>query len=568
MMEYIIIPSIVLLAFLVVGFIYRRKHNSVIERLEKEKLHIQNKPIFEELTKVKALNMNGQTEEMFERWRSKWTEVMDVDMPKIDSLFFDAEDNVDRFRFKKAANIEWEIEEYIKKCDKDMSKILVELDELIGSEEKNTIEIEQLKEYYRSARKTLLAHQYSFGPAVSALEKRLEQFTPKFEEFNVLTSEGNYLQAREIVIALTVESQDIFNLLSEIPTLLTEIQVEIPGSIQELRSGQREMESQSYYLRHLEMTEALDDIEDELQKLKEMLSALEVNAVKPRVEAINDKIDNFYDLLEKEVIAKKFVDQNCERLNQIISDVLEATKDVSIETAYVQQSYRLSEMESDIPKQGLKQLESLKKRYALLVTRVLEEKSAYSSLQEELLEISEEIEQIQDAQEQFSNTLKNLRIDENKTRAQLDDLRKLLHDTDRLLHKANIPGIPEEMDARLEEAEEHIYVVIQSLQVVPLNMETVHENLRMAEKCIADVNNRAKEIIENVVLIERIIQYGNRYRATNPKMNLRLLEAEEAFHQFRYTKALDDAATAVEEVEPGAMKRIQVLVQEEDMFVK
>lgn len=567
-MEYIIIPSIVLLAFLVVGFIYRRKHNSVIERLEKEKLHIQNKPIFEELTKVKALNMNGQTEEMFERWRSKWTEVMDVDMPKIDSLFFDAEDNVDRFRFKKAANIEWEIEEYIKKCDKDMSKILVELDELIGSEEKNTIEIEQLKEYYRSARKTLLAHQYSFGPAVSALEKRLEQFTPKFEEFNVLTSEGNYLQAREIVIALTVESQDIFNLLSEIPTLLTEIQVEIPGSIQELRSGQREMESQSYYLRHLEMTEALDDIEDELQKLKEMLSALEVNAVKPRVEAINDKIDNFYDLLEKEVIAKKFVDQNCERLNQIISDVLEATKDVSIETAYVQQSYRLSEMESDIPKQGLKQLESLKKRYALLVTRVLEEKSAYSSLQEELLEISEEIEQIQDAQEQFSNTLKNLRIDENKTRAQLDDLRKLLHDTDRLLHKANIPGIPEEMDARLEEAEEHIYVVIQSLQVVPLNMETVHENLRMAEKCIADVNNRAKEIIENVVLIERIIQYGNRYRATNPKMNLRLLEAEEAFHQFRYTKALDDAATAVEEVEPGAMKRIQVLVQEEDMFVK
>ena len=147
-------------------------------------------------------------------------------------------------------------------------------------------------------------------------------------------------------------------------------------------------------------------------------------------------------------------------------------------------------------------------------------------------------------------------------------MRKLLHDTDRLLHKANIPGIPEEMDARLEEAEEHIYVVIQSLQVVPLNMETVHENLRMAEKCIADVNNRAKEIIENVVLIERIIQYGNRYRATNPKMNLRLLEAEEAFHQFRYTKALDDAATAVEEVEPGAMKRIQVLVQEEDMFVK
>ncbi len=49
--------------------------------------------------------------------------------------------------------------------------ILAELEELIGSEEKNRIEMEQLKEYYRSARKTVLAHQHSFGPALNSLEK-------------------------------------------------------------------------------------------------------------------------------------------------------------------------------------------------------------------------------------------------------------------------------------------------------------------------------------------------------------------------------------------------------------
>jgi septation ring formation regulator len=46
-------------------------------------------------------------------------------------------------------------------------------------------------------------------------------------------------------------------------------------------------------------------------------------------------------------------------------------------------------------------------------------------------------------------------------------------------------------------------------------------------------------------------------------MNQRLLEAESAFRQLRYTKALEEAATAVEEVEPGAMKRIEVLVKED-----
>ncbi len=32
--------------------------------------------------------------------------------------------------------------------------------------------------------------------------------------------------------------------------------------------------------------------------------------------------------------------------------------------------------------------------------------------------------------------------------------------------------------------------------------------------------------------------------------------------QFRYAKALEEAATAVEEMEPGAMKRIEELVKE------
>jgi septation ring formation regulator len=232
----------------------------------------------------------------------------------------------------------------------------------------------------------------------------------------------------------------------------------------------------------------------------------------------------------------------------------------------VQNSYRLPEEEAEIPKLGLKQLEVIQKRFEVLLSRVREEKSAYSSLQEELIEIRNEIEQIQAVQDQFSNRLKNLRIDENKARAKLQSLKKILQETDRMLHRANIPGIPEEMDARLEEAEEQLFIVMQSLQEVPLNMNLVNSNLDQAEKCIQDVQKHAKEMIENVMLIERIIQYGNRYRS-NPRVHELLLQAEESFHNFRYVKALEEAAEAVELAEQGAIQRIQELVQEE-MFEK
>lgn len=562
-MEYIIIPIILLLILAIVGLMMRRKHTTIIAQLENEKLQIQNNPINEEISKVKSLNMNGETEEMFERWRNSWDEVIDVHMTKIDSLLFDAEDQINRLRFKKATLIEREIEDYIRKCEKDKDKILEELNELIGSEEKNRIEIEQLKEYYRSARKTLLAHQHSFGVALPALEQKLEVFVQKFEEFDVLTSEGNYLQAREIVISLNNESQQTFEYINDVPTILTELQVKLPGAIQELRSGQREMEEQSYYLHHLELTEALDKLEVEFASLKEELAELKLTSVKPRVAEINEEIDRFYDLLEKEVIAKNYVDQNCERLLGSITNVINSTRLVSDEATFVQQSYHLNEKDAEIPKAALKQLEALQRRYDLLAMRVSEEKSAYSSLQEELIEISEELERIHEEQGHLSNTMKKLRIDENKARTQVDNLKKTLQETDRLLNKANIPGIPEEIDARLDEAAEHIYVVMQSLQEVPLNMGTVHNNLNAATLCVEDVHAKAHELIENVMLIERIIQYGNRHRATNPKLNARLKEAEEAFHQFRYAKALEEAGTAVEEMEPGALKRIEAIVAEE-----
>ncbi len=70
---------------------------------------------------------------------------MDVHMPKIDTLLFDVEDVVDRFRFRKATELEKEIQEKIRFCDKKMNDILHELNELVGSEEKNRIEMEKLK---------------------------------------------------------------------------------------------------------------------------------------------------------------------------------------------------------------------------------------------------------------------------------------------------------------------------------------------------------------------------------------------------------------------------------------
>jgi septation ring formation regulator len=562
-MKTFIIAIIVLAILTTIAFLFRRKHIQEIGRLEKEKLQIQHKPILEEMTKVKQLNMTGETEEKFERWRNEWSEVMDVHMPKIDSLLFDVEDMVDRFRFGKATGTEKEIQEKIRFCDQKMNVILQELNELVGSEEKNRIEIETLKEQHRAARKTILAHQHSFGMTANPLEKELESFNPKFQEYDELTANGNYLLAREIVISLSAKGERVFTLIHEIPSLLTELQNKIPASIRELIMGTREMEDQSYYLQHLELPKQLEGIEDELEEILVKMAELQIETVQQQTSDINDRIESFYDALENEVNAKHYVDENHQQLAYKLSDITKLTKETSDEASFVQQSYRLNEKEAQIPQQCLKKLSSLEKRFEVLTNRIEDQASAYSSLHEELQRIAEELEQIAEEQDSFTNRMKNLRIDENNVRTKLNELSRKLQNADRMLHRGNIPGIPDEMEARLEEADEQIYIVTQSLQEVPLNMSLVDSYLENAEKAVDDVSEKVEEMLENVMLIEWIIQYGNRYRASNPVMHARLLDAEESFRQFRYAKALEEAATAVEEVEPGAMKRIEELVKEQ-----
>ncbi|MFP3323614.1 septation ring formation regulator EzrA [Planococcus sp. SIMBA_160] len=564
MMEYIIIAVIILLALLIIGMVFRKKHNAEIERLEQLKLQLKKKPIMEELTKVKQLNLNGQTEEMFERWRNKWTEIMDVDIPKIDATLYDAEESIKRFNFPKASKLEKQAEVKIDDADQQIAVIFAELDELIGSEEKNRSEMDLIQDKYVRARKNLLAHKSSYGAAAEPLEKRLESFVQRFEEYDQLTDEGNYLRAREMVINLSADSAQAFMLVDDIPMMLTEIDDKIPEDLVQLRLGKQEMEEQSYYLNHLGLTEKIEEIEQELAVLKKQLETLEVSDSKSRVDEIKDRIDAMYELLEKEVAAKHYVDQHLMDTERHLQVVARDTQELEEESRYVQHSYKITDQEAAIPKTCLQKVEQLAKRFELLSTRLEEDQSAYSSLQDELMHIREDLSIVDSTQMDFTDALKNLRVEENKARIHVEELRRRLQETDRMLHKANIPGIPEDMDVRLEEAEEHLFVAMRALREVPLNMKLVDNYMEQAETSITDVELKAKEMVENVLLVERIIQYGNRYRKTNPQLHAHLLEAEESFRQMRYTKALEEAATAVENFEPGSMKRIEVLVKDQD----
>ncbi|MBS4199993.1 septation ring formation regulator EzrA [Bacillus sp. FJAT-49732] len=562
-MEVVIASIILVLILFIVGYFMRKTYYKAIDRLESKKLELMNRPVMEEMAKVKKLNMTGQTEEMFERWRGMWDEIIAVELPNIDEMLFYAEEYSDKYRFKKAKEIHIKIEKMLEDIDDQINQILAELDELIGSEEKNREEIEGLLNQYRNSKKNVLAHRHIYGVAAEKLEELLDNVGEKIANYEELTNNGNYLDARKVVITLASELEQLIMKMDKLPDLLTECQTVIPSQKSELKDGFHEMIQQGFVLEHLNIDAQFEQIDKELETYIEYLKATETEEVENGLQEIKEKMETLYDLLENEVFAKHHILQENENVDSTLQQLKEVNDDISQETKIVQHSYQLLKDDLEAPTKFEKNLSQLSKQYEILKAKIVDEKTAFTLLSEELKEIDTQIKALQQEQNDFIEKLQNLRKDELEVRKNIEILQKKIKEIIWLVKKSRMPGLPGDFESLYEQAEEQIEDVIKSLDEKPLNIISVQKFLYDATDTVDYLFSRTEEHIENARLAEKVIQYGNRYRGRDPQLRSNLEKAEQAFRNYEYKSALEQAATAVEEIEPGALKRIEEMFKDD-----
>ncbi|UII55191.1 septation ring formation regulator EzrA [Cytobacillus spongiae] len=559
-MEYIIAGIALLIVLFLTGYVLKKKHYKEIDRLEAWKIDITNRPVLDEMSKVKQLNMTGQTEELFERWRNEWDEIVTVQLPDLEELLFDAEECIDKYRFSKAKQVQLALEKQLTETEEKIKNIILELNELVGSEEKNRTEIEELKEAYRELKKTLLAHRHSFGKAEARIEAELEQVATKFQAFEDHTANGNYLEAREIVFSIQELLGKIEDKMDTIPEFLVECQSKIPNQINELKDGYREMLDQGYLLDHIQLEKEIEQLEKELSTYLDYVEKAILDDVSKGLEDIKESVELLYDLLEKEVHAKHYVNKHEEQAISNLHLTKVENEKLKHEIYDVQQGYHLPDSELEGQKQLDKKITQLSKRFELLQHKVVNEGSAHTLLSEELQEIEGEIQTIQNEQMNLSEKLQALRKDELTARESIQDLSKQITETIRLVSKSNIPGLPKDYKYLMDDARESIQNVKARLDEKPIDIPSVQKYLEIAEMTVEKVVTLTTEMIENVVLAEKLIQYGNRYRSKYTSIDEGLREAEQAFRSYDYHTALEQAASAIEQVEPGALKKIESML--------
>lgn len=204
-----------------------------------------------------------------------------------------------------------------------------------------------------------------------------------------------------------------------------------------------------------------------------------------------------------------------------------------------------------------KLISSMEDQLEQLALNMDKEEIGHSELRERLEDGFLKLEELEENLEEFKESIKNLRKDEMEARDTLAEMRAQLYNLNRKLKKSNIPGVPTYIWNRIENTANKNNQVIVALEKTPLDMSAVQEALSEAKVSLDQTIDDTDLMLDQAYLTEQVIQYANRYRSKYPLLAAKLAESERLFRSYEYELALETAAKAIEEIEPGALKKIE-----------
>ncbi|MFC0187862.1 septation ring formation regulator EzrA [Fictibacillus aquaticus] len=554
-----IIAAIIAVVLLIgYGAWSRRKIYNEIDILEGLKIQIMNRPLTDEIAKVKGLVMIGATEEKFESWRGEWDEMVTATLPGLEEDLFDAEEYADKYRFGKAREIIRQARRTIDSVSSRIEIITGEINELITSEELNREQIIEAKEQFLQAKKYYLTHLRSLGQTASVFDKEFEDIQHKFDEFEQLTSAGSHLEARQILVESANRLHVTKTKMQAVPELLVSVQSDLPSQLRNLREGFHEMEQQGYVLNHIVIEKEIEQLTQDLAEVTEKVYRIETEDSQKELDEMFSKVDQLYELLENEVVSKQFVLKEKEIIAEILNDMRIGMENLREETDIVSLTYQIDHNESEMQKKIEKLYNKLQNRFNLIEESIVTKKDSFSVIREMIEEMKSQLDELQRSQKIYQEMLLNLRKDELHTKEKLKELRRKLLEARRMVQKSNLPGLPEHYLVTIGKAEEYIIEVSKKLDEKPLEIAEVSYVLEKALEAVEEGYDETAKMIETAQLAEQLIQYGNRFRSSYQNVSIRLIEAEIAFRNCQYEDALQIAGSAVESVHPGVLKQMEI----------
>lgn len=554
---YLMVAIAVILILAYVAVIFLRKRNvSRLTALEERKEELYNLPVNDEVEAVKNMHLIGQSQVTFREWNQKWVDLSLNSFADIENHLFEAESYNNSFRFFKATHKLDQIESQIGLIEEDIAAIRNALSELEKQESKNSGRVLHALDLFESLQHTVAEDSEKYGKALPEIEKQLENIQSEFSQFVTLNSSGDPVEAAAILDSTENHILALTHIVERIPALVETLTKELPEQLADLEEGYRKLLDANYHFTETDIESRFQLLHESLKNNQENIRQLELDNAEYENNRIQEEINALYDIFTREIAAQKVVESLLSTLPTYLNHLKENNQVLVQDLERLTKTYLLPESDGNHVRRLQAELAALDTAIMEVTEDQGESTQAYSALEEQLEMLQSNLKDIEDEQISVSERLAQIEKDDLNARQKANVYVNRLHTIKRYMEKRNLPGIPQSFLKLFFTASHNTEDLMAELEQPQVNIESVKRILEVATNDMEALETETYDIVQYATLTEQLLQYSNRYRSFDERIQEAFNEALEIFEkEFDYQASFEKISQALEVAEPGVTNR-------------
>ncbi|WP_283601635.1 septation ring formation regulator EzrA [Ligilactobacillus aviarius] len=555
MVIFLISLIIIALVIYLGVYLFKRHKAKQIEVYQARVNEITGNSLEKELAEISKLNLSGDSLTEFEKVDKDYREIVNRKLPEISELLNDLRELNQHYQFGRTNHELKDVDEKLSGTAAQFEKIKEELKNIRKVTEEHQKAVEELSGKYKDLRKTLLAKSFSFGPSSDKLEEQLGELEQQFNDYTKLMESGDYVKSAKPLSDLQDATAEMEEKVEKIPPIFKNLKSVFPDQLKELNSAVDQLLKEKYVF-HEDLKKKLADIQKMVDKNFENLKKVDLKNATKLDEKLTTEIDKVYDEIDQEYRARKVVEKNYNYYQDFVEHAERQEHELLIDLDRLSQNYELTHNEFEDAHDLQVQIQAIRKDFDSF-TKQRSEGVIYSDELKRQKDNIDKLTKIEKKQKEINDGVSNLWKEEKEAQKAVQGFDLEIHRMRRDVEKLNLPGLSREYTDYFFKVSDEIENLDDALGQIQINMDEITKALINTQSDLDVLGDKTKEIIDCATLSEEFLQYANRYRTRYPEVEEAYKKASQLFNkEYNYVDALDTISNAVEEVEPGAYKRI------------
>lgn len=551
-----IILLLVVIAYLAI-FVMQRTTVKKVSDLRARKDQLESLKVREELVEGRKLPLTGQSLKNYQKFESAFNDVQNNKFLKIDQqanlVLFEARG----INFIKTRNELERLQGMVDDTETTIKDVRAGLLDLKKTDEEHREAINDLKKKYEGLRKRLLAENFKFGPANPALDKFLSQLEADYDEFTELTENGDHATASDIYEQLAMETTQMEKMMADIPELFDQLNIKYVDQLNELAQGHTKLVEAGYVFPNDSVEQELQAIDSQRQQVLNLLADLKLKEVTEQTGYIEQRIDAMYETMETEVTARKHVTKNADRLSSDLLRLREQNQTLSIELDRLGQSFQFNHKELETRRTLLEQINMAEEQINHNDDLLEAKEISYSELRIQQEKLLKQFEEIETQQVDIWDKISGLEKADRSARQLGGQYQKEVEAIKNAVERMNLPGLPVAYLEYFYAVSNELKRLAKSLNTNLIDMDEVQRQLNIVSADIDTLKEKTEEIVDQAAITEQLLQYANRYRASNERVAAASEQARMFYERdYNFKQAMDILGSALDSAEPGVYERL------------